>query len=102
MENLKTLENEIIKILKKIPEARNSDMILYYEYCLQNWVREYEMWRVFKCSDFRKQKNVSVFESVSRARRKVQEKYPELRSTEEVENFRKEKEEEFIKYAKGK
>lgn len=100
MENLQTLKEDVYKILTKIPETRNSDMILYYEYCIQNWVRDYDMWKVFKDSEYRKQKRISVFESVSRARRKIQEENPELRADKAIENLRKDRKTEFISFSK--
>ena len=99
MENLQTLKEDVYKILTKIPETRNADMILYYEYCIQNWVRDYDLWKVFKDSEYRKQKKISVFESVSRARRKIQEEHPELRADENVEKLRKDREAEFIGFS---
>lgn len=98
MNELETLEKEVKRILENIPETRDNDMILYYEYCLQNWVRPTEMYKVFSDSDFRKNKRVSVFESVSRARRKVRERNPELKATKVVQELREEKEEEFRNY----
>lgn len=98
MEDLKGIELNVIRLLKKIPETRGNDMILFYEYCLSNWIRDTEMYRVFKDTSFRKAKNIPVFESISRARRKAQEKYPELRPDREVELHRLEKE-EFINYS---
>lgn len=99
MEELLNLKEIVYKILTKIPETRNSDMLLYYEYCMNNWVRENDMWKVFKDKDFRKRKKISVFESVSRARRKVQEEHIELRATETIENLRKEREKNFVNFS---
>lgn len=99
MEELLNLKEIVYKILTKIPETRNSDMLLYYEYCMNNWVRENDMWKVFKDKDFRKRKKISVFESVSRARRKVQEEHIELRATETIENLRKEREKKFVNFS---
>ena len=99
MENLQTLKEDVYKILTKIPETRNSDMILYYDYCIQNCVRDYDLWKLFKDSEYRKQKKISVFESVSRARRKIQEEHPELRADENVEKLRKDREAEFIGFS---
>lgn len=101
MEDLKGIELNVVKILKNIPDARGNDMILFYEYCLSNWVRDAEMYRIFKDAGFRKAKNIPVFESISRARRKAQEKYPELRPDRETELRRLEKEEEFINYSQN-
>ncbi len=98
MNDLKTLEQEVERLLLNVPETRNNDMILYYEYCLSNWVREYDLYKVFKDSGFRKSKGLSVFESVSRARRKIQAEHPELAPTKKVKEYKEELEEEYRNY----
>lgn len=89
MNNIQNVENEVIKILKQKPETRENDMILFYEYCLDNWVRETEMYRVFNDANFRKNKNIPPFENVSMARKKIQERFPELKSSKTMEALKK-------------
>jgi hypothetical protein len=93
MDKLKTTKKEVYHILKNMPETRNNDMILFYEYCISHWVREYELFKVFKDNEFRKQKNISPFETVSRCRRELQNEFIELKSDEQIEKLRKENEE---------
>ena len=88
MENLKTLEEDVKKLLINIPQTRNNDMILYYEYCVSNWVKDVDMYKVFSDKEFREKKGISVFESVSRARRKIQAEYEELRPTQEIQRLK--------------
>ena len=38
MNEIVTTKQEVYSILEKIPETRNNDMILYYEYCINHWV----------------------------------------------------------------
>ena len=46
-------------------------------------------------------KKVPSFDSVSRCRRKVQEKYPQLRASKEVYAHRRELEQEYREFARG-
>ena len=56
MNEIKTTKGEVKKILETHQLAKESDMYLYYEYCLSHWVRETEMYKVFKDAEFRKSK----------------------------------------------
>jgi len=60
MDDLRGIELNVVKILKQIPVTRSNDMILYYEYCINNWVREIDMWKVFKD----RQTNVCKYSSI--------------------------------------
>jgi len=102
MKQLKTTKEEVYHILKTNPITRDNDMILYYEYCIFHWIREMEMYRVFKDADFRKSKNIAPFESVSRARRELQNDFVSLRSDEKIQQAREAREEVFRNfYGKG-
>lgn len=98
MNEIVTTKQEVYSILEKIPETRNNDMILYYEYCVNHWVRDVEMYKVFKDSEFRKSKKIAPFESVSRARRELQNDFVSLRSDKKIEQARKAREEIFENY----
>ena len=99
MENLKKVEDVVKTVLSDHPETRNSDNILY-GYVLQNYnpmllessVKDYL--RYF--NDYK----VPRFETVARCRRKVQEKNPPLRPTDNVREWRRENETKFFNYAK--
>ena len=99
MDSLKKVEDVVYRVLEDYPEARNSDNILY-SYVISKYNPEAlkqtlgEYLRYFK--DF----NIPRFESVSRCRRKLQEKNPELRGAEDVKKWRKENETRFFNYAK--
>lgn len=99
MDDLKNTENIVRAILQDVPEARNSDNILYEEYInkVNPWVlirpvREYLLY----FSDL----GIARFETVARVRRKLQETEPNLRGVEQVQKWRKENEKEFRTYAK--
>lgn len=89
-------------ILKRNPAARNSDYILWLEV-----LREYTAFhgcsallRSWTVEEFLSHGHTLVpcFESVSRARRKIQAKYPELKGTREVQEARTELEEEYREF----
>ena len=98
MNEIVTTKQEVYSLLEKIPETRNNDMVLYYEYCINHWVRDVQMYKVFKDADFRKQKKISPFETVSRARRELQNDFIELNSDEKIQQMRKDREEVFRNY----
>lgn len=98
---LKKIEEVVKEILTKNPVTRNSDNILYV------WVLgaynpdalDVKLSEYLMCFN---DLEVPRFESVSRCRRKLQEKFPELRATEDIHKWRKENERAFRKYAKEK
>lgn len=100
MNKLVTIENQVKKILDKDTRARKDDMYLYYMYCTKYGVlNEKAFVQLFYSKNFRKEYNVPVFESVSRARRKLQQEYEYLRPEKEVQEARTNKEADYIKYA---
>ena len=98
MTELITTKQEVCSLLEKIPETRDNDMILYYEYCINHFIRETEMYKVFKDSNFRNTKGVSPFETVSRVRRELQNDFINLRSDERIKKAREAREEVFNNY----
>ena len=100
MKKLETIENDVKKILDKDIRARKDDMYLYYVYCTKYGVlNEKAFVQLFCNKNFRKEYNVPVFESVSRARRKLQQEYEYLRPEEKVQEARINKEADYIRYA---
>lgn len=93
------VENLVKQALIKNKSARDDDHLLYIEvvYIIDPALVNVNFMMNFKSA---KQLGLPPFESVSRARRKLQEKYPELRATSKVENARKEKQMEFEEYSK--
>ena len=100
MKKLETIENELKKILEKEPLARKDDMYLYYIYCTKYGVLNSKAFvQLFYNKNFRKEYNIPVFESVSRARRKLQQEYEYLRPEKQVQDARTNKEADYIRYA---
>ena len=98
MNEIVTTKQEVYSLLEKIPETRNNDMVLYYEYCISHWVRDVQMYKVFQDTSFRKGKGIAPFETVSRARRELQNDFIELNSDEKMKQMREAREEVFRNY----
>ena len=98
MNEIVTTKQEVYSLLEKIPETRDNDMVLYYEYCINHWVRDVLMYKVFKDTDFRKGKGIAPFETVSRVRRELQNDFIELNSDEKIQQMREAREEVFRNY----
>ena len=93
------VEKLVKQALIKNKSAREDDHLLYIEvvYIIDPALVNVNFVMNFKNA---RQLGLPPFESVSRARRKLQKKYPELRATSKVENARKEKQMEFEEYSK--
>ena len=92
---MKDYYNKVKTMLIEVPEERDDDMLLYARFC-------YKYGYVFPSDNFMsvmcnaKKNNIPSFESVTRARRKVQEKCPELVGTKR--KIRKAEEEVYREY----
>lgn len=97
LERLKNIERVVEEILRKDELARKDDCYLILEVIRRYY--PFEVGKTFASVMFNaKSKGVS-FESITRARRKIQKKYPELK-VEEVAEIRDAEQEEYIKYSK--
>lgn len=75
--------DNVKKLLEKYPECRNSDKKLLWEYWnTYDGYGEMTYSRWLKCTSA---------ESITRARRSVQEHHPELQATKEVKEAREQK-----------
>lgn len=100
-----TLENEVKEILKHNTTARADDMALYANYVF-NHIEDEGLgngWliKIFSDRRYRVSHGISGYESVSRCRRKLQERYEELRPDEETIKIRKREEKRWKAYAKS-
>ncbi len=101
---LKTTQDVVMTVLQEQPRTRNSDNLLYYTVCkiigLKNGIN---LDSVSMPSFFlhMKEYNMPAFETVRRARQKIQADYPELAGCSNVEGQRKLNEEVFREYARG-
>ena len=97
VQKLRDLEKVIKPILEEIPQTRNDDYLLYAEV-----IKAYKP-ELLKLSAItfligHRELNVPNIKSVERARRKIQEKHPELAS-ERAKKKRAEEEQAYIGYA---
>lgn len=96
-QRIKNVESMVKSILEKSLSARDSDEFLYFKV-----VQKYNLEHC-NVGDFllvaRIAHNVPSFETVGRARRKLQEKYPTLRGTHGRQMARAEAEKDFEAYA---
>lgn len=101
------VEEEVKKILEIDEQARADDMHLYAFYVWEMLERAGEKvgsgWleKVFSNERYRYLFGIAPFESVSRARRKLQEVNEDLRPNEETIRSRKEKIKEYKQYARN-
>lgn len=104
--NFKTVEQEVRPILKDNYAARCDDMTLYacYVFSKVHYFNLGEGWlqKVFSDRRFRIMHGIAPYETVSRVRRKLQEKYEDLRATESYVAARKKVEKEYKQYAREK
>lgn len=89
-------ENVVRTILLTREATRADDKLLYY------WLLREEGFNTeIPLSQFLIGSNFPNWESVTRCRRKLQEKFPELRPSEGDQIRRKELEDEYVEYARG-
>lgn len=98
MSKIKIIEPLVQSILEKNEEARKDDFLLVAEvyYSLVPEVADCSFTSVMLSH---KEFKLPSFEGITRARRKLQREYEDLRPSEEVLKHRKQKEEEYKEYA---
>ena len=89
-------------ILERDPEARDSNERLYEKYLLSQPLHYFGDTSVTEFFRNFKKYGISSFESVTRARRKIVEKHPELGASPEVQEKRHEQQCDMWDYAKGR
>lgn len=103
--DLKNVSNIVKAILQEDERARNSDSRLYRQviaYIGMNKGIDVGAMSVTYYLDHRKEMGFPAFETISRARRKVQAEHPELAGNDEVEAQRIINERVFKDYARRK
>lgn len=83
------IQDRVERLLKAKPQDRNSDFALILDY-IDTYCVDSEEITLKEALKHAKDFNVPSFESITRARRKVQELHPELRADEKVQDARKE------------
>lgn len=101
VEELNTLENDIEAILLNDPFTRADDMLLYLEY-LRRIGAAGDLAAVLSDRKYRIAYGIAPYETVSRVRRKLQEKHKDLRPSKDYIECRRRNEKEFRKYARGR
>lgn len=99
MARIKLLENEIEYLLTTEESNRADDMKLYASYCELHGGGN--LMQIFKSVSLRATLGLASFESVSRVRRKLQEKNEELRASIRTQQKRKDLQKEYRKYARS-
>ena len=99
MQKLKKVEEVVEQILRQDKYSRNNDIYLILKYITK--VYPYEVGKRFEEAMTNVSKKGLSFESITRARRKIQNKYPELKN-DKVANFRDKKQKEYIAYSRKK
>jgi hypothetical protein len=92
-------------LLRKIPNTRNSDMLLYL-YVLRYWGQHLVYNDSNKLIQFKNPEGITFqewihlpsFETISRARRSVVRHYPELKPTDKIVAYRRAKEKGYKDY----
>lgn len=104
MKKLLNVQEKVKDILIKYPKTRSNDMLLYLKFAerideeFQQNVMKLPFATVISNME---EYHLPTFGSVGRARRKLQEKYPELRATDQVQGFRADREEAYREYARN-
>lgn len=98
-EEFLTVEKAIEPILLNNPYTRADDMLLYLEY-LRGIGAAGDLAAVLSDRKYRIAYGIAPYETVSRVRRKLQEKYECLRPSKDYIEYRRKNEIEFRKYAR--
>lgn len=97
IERLRNLEKVVEGILRKSELAREDDCYLILEVIRELY--PFEVGKTFAQVMFNAKSKGISFESITRARRQVQKKYPELKNNE-VAEIRDKEQDEYRKFAK--
>ena len=94
-------ENIVKYVLTTYKDTRDDDFVLIYR--VYKEINEGAMIRELFCEVMlnHKEYGLPAFEGVTRARRKLQKDYPELRPSETIGKFRKQQEEEYRQYSRS-
>lgn len=99
MSDLKSITKIVKSVLEKDKASRGNDNLLYL-HVLECWGVNIFM-PMAEILSAQRELGIPPFESVRRARQKLQAKYPELRACEAVEDARAMNEEVYREYARA-
>lgn len=97
MECLKRISKSVLHLLQTNVDCRKNDWLLYYEVCKE--VSDIDTNLPFGELVCKYGSKLPSFESVTRTRRKVLEKYPHLKD-DYVQALRNDRQQTFIEYSK--
>lgn len=104
MNNPKSIESKVLQVLKSSVTARNDDMKLYAMVCdlclKERGLEGIGDMPLYTVMNNYKNMNLPHFESVRRARQKIQEKYFELRCSENTANGRRKQKLRYLNYVR--
>jgi hypothetical protein len=101
---IREVEKDVKEILKENMAARCDDLKLYHAYCMRKLGDDTKgewLIRVFTDLRFRLAYGIATYDSVSRTRRKLQERYKSLQAPPEIVKERKEMIKRYKLYVKG-
>ena len=99
MRNVNLVRDAVKVVLTQNEEARNSDWVLIKE--VLGFYTDTNMSLNEICNDAKDNIDIPSIETITRFRRKLQAKYPELRACTKVVKYRKERETEMKELMKG-
>lgn len=97
---LKGIEKNVFELLLNDSKTRGDDFVLYAKY-IEKYRPDLRDMSFIHLFNFHKKYELPSYESVTRARRKLQAKYLAIRPTETARKNRKTQEETFIQYARS-
>ena len=98
MSNLKNRQKVVENILRTRPETRGDNFaLMYYTYLELGYDVNTKSFKEIMTNA--KKHNYVSFESITRTRRKIEEKYPELKDPD-AQKIRKKEELKYIEYSK--
>lgn len=95
---IKKTEEYVEKALRERPDTREDDNLLYVD-VLRQINPAYVNVNFLMTFENAREKKLPAYETISRCRRKLQEKYPELEETLEVKSQREEQQMNMFEYA---
>lgn len=101
MGRLKKIETNVLAVMLKYPESRGNDFVLYAMYIKENRSELKDVGLIYALMEAKKL-GMPSYESITRARRKIQQHNPQLRPPEKTAAARQEKEKQFRSYANKK
>lgn len=101
MARLKVIETNVLTILLKYPESRANDFVLYALYIKENKAELKNAGLIYALMEGKKL-GMPSYESITRARRKLQQLNPELKPPNKTEKIRASRELAYRKYAREK